>query len=397
MPSFRPPPLLQLAAAQALMMSVSSLLLASSARIGLQLGSPGLATLPLALQSLATLLTLPLAARLGLRHGRAMLFLGGAGLGALGLGLAALALMLHSLGLFLVASGLLGVFIGVGQGYRFAAAERVAPAQRNRALALTLLGGVLAAWDGPWLAAWSAGQDLPFLYGYGLLLPPVLLLGLALGRLDFQPAGGAPAAASARLRPAHPLGPVLLLGIGGYGLMGLLMNATPIAMLCAGHQDFGLTARVIQWHVVAMYAPSLITGRLIDRWGAWPVLLAGALLNGAAMGVNLEGSTLPAFELALTLLGLGWNLLYVGASSLIGQHPDAPRRARLQAWHDMGCFGLMGLVTLGAAPLVDAWGWARLNQLALPGAGLLALVAAWQWARQWQEARPGRLKTGQTG
>ncbi|MGL4407692.1 MAG: hypothetical protein ACRCTU_04790 [Zoogloea sp.] len=129
MPRFRPPPLLQLAAAQALMMSVSSLLLASSARIGLQLGSPGLATLPLALQSLATLLTLPLAARLGLRHGRAMLFLGGAGLGALGLGLAALALMLHSLGLFLVASGLLGVFIGVGQGYRFAAAERVAPPQ----------------------------------------------------------------------------------------------------------------------------------------------------------------------------------------------------------------------------------------------------------------------------
>jgi MFS family permease len=307
--------------------------------------------------------------------------------------------------MFLVASALLGVFIGVGQGYRFAAAERVAPALRNRAMALTLLGGVLAAWGGPWLAAWSAGQALPFVYGYGLLLPLVLLVGLTLGRLDFAPTGAAPGATShsASHSASHcsphagpPMGAALFMGIVGYGLMGLLMNGTPIAMLCAGHEDFGLTARVIQWHVVAMYAPSLITGRLIDRWGAWPVLLAGGVFNGAAMAVNLSASTLPAFELALSLLGVGWNLLYVGASSLIGQSPEPLRRARLQGWHDMGCFGLMGLVTLGVAPLVRHWGWENLNLLALPWAGLLVLVAARQCWQQWQEARPARLKTGQT-
>jgi MFS family permease len=157
-----------------------------------------------------------------------------------------------------------------------------------------------------------------------------------------------------------------------YGVMNLLMTATPLAMLCAGH-DFNATATVIQWHLVAMFAPSFLTGGLITRIGALPVMALGVLASLAAIGIALLGDRYGHFQVALVLVGLGWNLLYVGATTRLAERWRDEEKGRLQALNDSLVFAGVTLATFAAAPLVDRLGWALVNGLtALP---LLVLLA----------------------
>lgn len=380
--------LLLLTLSQALMMTVVGLLLSASALVGARLAdSAALATLPLALQYLATLLALPLASRLMAQRGRRPVFVAGALCGGTGLLLAAAGIALGRFSLFCLGAACVGVYGAVGQFYRFAALETVPPAARGRAVSLTLSGGVLAAFAGPAIARVTRDLlDAPFLASFlGLVACTLLsaLLAMAL-RLPRASPGGAtlPCRLLRSLLGDGGLRLALAGGMVGYGVMNLLMTATPLAMLCA-RLDFGATAGVIQWHLVAMFAPSFLTGALIGRVGTRAVMGLGGVLMLGGVAVALSGTALAHFQGALVLVGVGWNFLYVAATSLLAESWREEDKARVQAINDSLVFGVVSLATFGAGPLVGRFGWEAVNRLAA-----LPVVALLVWACL-QRRRPG--------
>lgn len=364
---------------QAMAMTGISLALSTSALVSVQLdAAPAWVTLPLACQYLATMLLIFPTARLMERHGRRPVFVGGALAGTLGLSLAALALFAHSFALFVLASLLLGAHGAISQHYRFAAADAVPAASQGRAISLTLSGGVIAALLGPALA--RASRDLlatPFLASFILLI----LTGALAAFFSWQlrlPEGMPPALREAR-RPLAELlrQPGLRLAVAGgivsYAVMNLLMSATPLAMLCRQH-DFADSATVIQWHLLAMFAPSFLTGRIIARFGATRVMAIGCLLLLASVGVALSGSSLGQFELALVLLGVGWNFLYIAASTVLAETCRRAEKPLLQGGNDTLVFLAVTLSTLAAGPLMHNFSWETVNLIgAVP---VLLLLAA---------------------
>lgn len=380
--------LILLTLSQALMMTVVGLLLSASALVGARLaGSAALATLPLALQYLVTLLALAPASRLMARWGRRPVFVAGAACGGAGLLLAAAGIAFERFSLFCLGAAWVGAYGAVGQFYRFAAIEAVPPAERGRAVSLTLSGGVLAAFAGPAIA--RATRDLlaaPFLASFLALVASALLAALLAMALRLP--GAAVGRADSPGRPLRSLlddGALRLALVGGmvaYGVMNLLMTATPLAMLCA-RLDFAATAGVIQWHLVAMFAPSFLTGALIGRLGTRAVMALGAVLVLLGIAVAVLGAALAHFEGALVLVGVGWNFLYVAATSLLAESWREEDKARVQALNDSLVFGVVSLATFGAGPLVDRLGWEVVNLLAaLPVMGLLV----WAWRGR---PRPG--------
>ena len=375
-----PPTVWLLALSQALAMTVVSLTLSASAWVGSKLAGPDWATLPLAAQYLATLLLLSPVAWAMTRLGRRPVLAAGALLGMLGLALAALAIARQQFAWFVAASGLVGAFNAVAQYYRFVAADVAPPGQHGRAIAATLTGGVLAAWLGPALASHTRllGPQ-PFTVSFVLLAALAGLAALCTLAMRIPP-GALPASGARRPWHTHARNPRLWLAVlaasSGYGLMNLLMTATPLAMRCAQF-DFAAAATVSQWHIVAMFAPSLLSGRLVQRLGAPGVMLGGAVLMLASVGISLRGETFSHFQWALALLGVGWNGVYVGASSLLTECCWPAEKAWIQAGNDSMVFLGVTLMTAAAAPAVNAWGWMTLNQPAL--APLLLLAGACGW------------------
>jgi len=314
-------------------------------------------------------------------------FMAGAACGGAGLLLAAAGIAFERFSLFCMGAACVGIYGAVGQFYRFAAIEAVPLAQRGRAVALTLSGGVLAAFAGPAIA--RATRDLlaePFLASFLALVAGAFLAALLAGALHLPEAVAgrrdAPRRSLRDLLDDAALRLALIGGMVAYGVMNLLMTATPLAMLCA-RLDFAATAGVIQWHLVAMFAPSFLTGALIGRVGTRAVMALGTVLTLGGIAVALAGTALAHFEGALVLVGVGWNFLYVAATSLLAESWREEDKARVQALNDSLVFGVVSLATFGAGPLVDRLGWESVNLLAaLPLIGLL--VGVWRW-----RPRPG--------
>ncbi len=174
----------------------------------------------------------------------------------------------------------------------------------------------------------------------------------------------------------------ILGGVVGYAVMNLLMTATPLAMMCS-RLSFAQTAQVIQWHVIAMFAPSFFTGALIQRIGIMPVMLLGCLLSLGSIAVSLTGIELAHFEAALILLGIGWNFLYVGATALLTENCRKEEAARVQALNDTLVFLGVTAATLFSGAMVNALGWQTLNLYAiLPILVVMAgLVRLMKWPR----------------
>jgi MFS family permease len=165
----------------------------------------------------------------------------------------------------------------------------------------------------------------------------------------------------------------------GYGVMNLLMTATPLAMSFCGY-PFAAAAFVIEWHVVGMYAPGFVTGSLIQRFGALRVIVAGTLLMAACVGVALADNKVGHFWAALVLLGVGWNLMYTGGTTLLTEVHTPAEKAKTQGLNDFIVFAVMGISSFSSGALIDVMGWERMNAVTLPFVAGVVLAALWLFA-----------------
>lgn len=376
-----------LAASQALVQTASVLVMTVGGLAGaLVAPSPALATAPIAAMFLGTATaTFPaslLMARLGRRPG----FVLGAAFGAAG-GVTATAGVLQG-SLLLLASGtfLIGVYQGFAQFYRFAAGEVADDAFRPRAIALVVGGGVVAALAGPLLAR-LGGPMLAADYAGSFLILAVVGALAAVLLLALQiPTPTVPSSHEPR-RPwgavvSQPAYLVALFGAAtGGGVMILAMTATPIAM-AGHHHDLPATATVIQLHVLGMFLPSFVTGSLIARFGVLRIMLAGVGLLAAHVLATLTGTGFPSYAAALVLLGVGWNFLFIGGTSLLASCHTAAEKGTAQATNDMTVYAVGLAASLGAGALMEAIGWRALNLALLPWLAAAAVAILWLAVRQ---------------
>lgn len=382
---------LLLALCQALFMSGTSLTVTVSTLVGFALAADKtLASLPFTVQLLATMVASIPAAALMARVGRKPGFMLGTVLAAGGAAICVVAVLDHHFWLFVLGSALIGIYSGFANYFRFAASDNAPPALRSRAISYVLAGGVLAAFIGPTLARLT--RDLipgaPFAGSFAAIIGLYVLSFLLLTRLHLPLADKAGQAGEV---PARPLASIaaqpryviaVICGMLGYAVMSLVMTATPLAMQHHGH-PFGDTAFVIQWHVVAMFAPAFVTGRLIERLGLLPVLFTGVVFAVLTVAINLTGSTTWHFWTALVLLGLSWNFLFVGATTLLSDTYAPAERFKAQALNDFTVFSVVGMASLSAGALQTLYGWQAVNLVALPMLAiiLIALSILWRLTR----------------
>lgn len=285
--------------------------------------------------------------------------------------------------LLCAATLLAGYYSANGQLYRFASAELAAPSAREKAVSLVMAGGLIGAVVGPNLAARSKDlADAPFAGAFLALAGVALLAMVLLAAMRFPPVPRRTGAAGGR-----PLGeimrqPVFIVAAGagalGYGVMNLLMAATPLAMQQCG-LPFSDAAFVLEWHVIGMFAPGFFTGHLIKRWGVLPVMGVGVALNLACVALALSGLELHHFAISLFLLGVGWNFLFTGSTVLALSAYAPQEKDRAQAALNFLVFAVMAITSLASGVLVTTRGWAFLNlgsllPIVLTGAGLVWLA-----------------------
>jgi len=362
----------------------STLLITVSALIGFELASDKrLATLPLALQFLSIMLVgVPASLFMG-RHGRKKGFLLAGVIGIVGAVIALVSIVGERFGGYCVATICFGAFTAFGNHYRFTAAEVVGPALRARAIAAVMAGGLIAAFIGPNLASWSGAMFA----GHAYAGPFAVLIGvyaLSMATVAFAelppPVPRAAREHGGRALAAIAAQPRFLVAVTcqmlGYGTMNLVMTSTPLAMQLHG-ATLGDTAFVIQWHVVAMFAPSFVTGHLVSRLGLPTVLGAGVALGFCCVAINLAGETMTHFTIALMLLGISWNFLYVGGTTLLTETYAPAEKARAQALNDLLVFSTVTLTALSAGGIHHVFGWRVVNLGVTPLLGLTALAIVW--------------------
>ena len=335
-----------------------------------------LATLPLALQMVATMAASIPAGIIFSRLGRRAGFLMGAAGSFCGALTFALGIWLGDFWVYALGALPAGIGFGIAQHYRFAAAEVASPAYRPKAISLVMAGGVLAAIFGPELVKHSRNLFEPFIFLGTYLILALLPIACAvlLTKVRLPPAPPRPKVTTPIIeilrRPAF----LAAAGTGamGYGTMNLLMTSTPLEMMACGF-GVGASATVIQAHAVAMFAPGFFTGRLIARWGARTIIAAGVALNALCVAVAIQDETFWHFTVALVLLGLGWNFMFTGATTLLGEAHSPDERVRAQTANDFIVFGTVACTALGSGVIHANAGWEVLNLMLLP-ALLFALV-----------------------
>ena len=336
------------------------------------------ATLPASTFVFGTMLaTLPVAfaAR---RFGRRIVFMGGNISGAFAGILAALAIYISSFALFCFATGLAGFYQAVVQSYRYAAADTATPEFRPKAIAWVLTGGVAAAFIGPQLVIWTKELMLPYLFMASFLgqAAIAIIAMFVTGRFEDQSSADVHSGTQrpfAEIAKTPRFVVAVLCGTMAQALMNFVMTAAPLAMIQCGHSIVDSTLG-IQWHVIAMFAPSFYTGTLIQRFGKERLVIAGMLILIGCGAVNLMGLTVAHFWLSLVLLGIGWNFAYIGATAMVTDCHTPSERAKIQGFNDFTIFGTTTLGSLLAGYLLATLGWATINAALMPIA--LVCVAA---------------------
>ncbi len=373
---------LLLALCQGLLLTNTVILMAVNALTGFMLAdNKMLATLPAMTYVVGSALTAMPAAAFMRTHGRRHGFVVGSVLAIVGACICASAVMMKSFWGLCFGTFFVGCYNATGGFYRFAAADAVSGENKARAISLVLAGGIVGGLIGPessklskdWLDVTYAGTYLS-------------LVAFAIVAIAFQSRLKLPPiAAEAHDKPARPLSVIarqpkfivaLLSAALGYGVMNLLMVATPLAMNFCGH-PFKEGVFVLEWHVVGMFLPGFFTGDLIKRFGALRVIIAGALLNFVTVGIALSGVTVAHFWFALVTLGIGWNFMFIGGTALLTESYQSHEKTRVQGFNDMMIFATMAVSSSSAGVLVNARGWEIVNYTAVPFVTLALIAALW--------------------
>ena len=367
---------------QAMLVATAITLVALNGLAGLILAPvKSLATLPITCWVIgAAIATFP-ASLLMKRVGRVRGFDVGNAIGVIGALVCASGLWLGNFWLLCAGTLIFGAYNGIGQYYRFAAAEVAAPENRANSISWVLAGGLAGAVIGPLLSRYTVDALEPRYLGAYLGTILFLLAASALLRLvriplptaEERTAKGRPLLVIAR----EPKFIVAVVGSAiGYAVMNFLMTATPLAMEVCGH-PFDATAAVISAHAVGMMAPSFVTGTLIKRFGILPIMFVGALLNVIAIVVALAGIEVAHFGLSLLLVGVGWNFLFIGGTTLLTECCRPEERAKVQGANDLTVFVLQALSSLAPGVIVTHAGWEKVNLSALAPVVVVALAIGW--------------------
>src|ERR1700687_622222 len=379
---------LRLAAPQALTGANSAVIFATAAIVGATLAPDiSLATVPLSMYVVAIAAgTLPTGA-ISRAYGRRVAFIIGTGCGVLTGLLASFAILRGSFALFCCATFLGGLYGAVSQSYRFAAADGASAAFRPRAVSWVMAGGVFAGVLGPQLVQWTMDIWQPFLFAFSFVVQAVV----ALVAMAILAGVDAPKPAPSDLHGGRPLFQIVrqprfiaaaICGIISYPMMNLVMTSAPLAMKMCGlsvsDSNFG-----IQWHIVAMYGPSFFTGTLIARFGAPKIVALGLALEAAGATIGLSGITAMHFWATLIVLGIGWNLSFVGASALVLETHRAQERNKVQAFNDFLVFEVMAVGSFSSGQLLANYGWSAVNMVVYPPVLLgLAVLTLASFARR---------------
>ncbi len=368
---------------QAIFMCGQTALFVVGSLIGYELAhNKALATLPVTAVILGTaVMTIP-ASLIMHRIGRRAGFMGAAMFGLFGLLICAYALYNSQFWLVCAGALIIGFYNAFCLYYRFAAADAATPTFRPKAISLVMAGGVVAGVIGPSLATESRNwiPEFEFLASYLLLavLPISVFILVSFVRI--------PRPTAAELKhQGRPLWQIMLepkfiaaagSSMVGYGIMALLMTATPLAMIACNHavEDAGV---VIQWHVVGMFAPSFITGHLISKFGLIRIMLTGAILLMGSVAVALLGITVWLFMVSMLLVGVGWNFLFVGGSALLTEVHTNSERAKTQGAHDFLVFAMTALGSFSSGQLLQRYGWEQVNLMALPFIVAVIVLVIW--------------------
>lgn len=360
--------------------------------VGYELAAtPSLATLPVALMVVGTASATVPAALIMQRIGRKGGFLLATGIAAGGAWLATASLAVQSFWLFCAATAMVGSSLGFSQQFRFAAAESVSVDKVSHAISFILLGSIAGAFLGPAVVSLSAAADAdaPYSLGFWAL---IALYGFgAMLLLAFRDVKPSPSSVDEAQQPRN-FGTVIrqpmfvtavLAGVVGQGVMTYVMTATPISMNVSDGFSIQVTSEVIRAHVIAMYLPSLITPWLISRIGITRMMFTGVVALATTIGIGLAGHQLMHYWFAMVLLGIGWNFLFVGGTTLLVQSYRANERFKAQALNDFSVFSASALASLLAGTVLHVLGWTSLLYSALPALAVMLLALVWltRWKR----------------
>ncbi|KAB0466501.1 MFS transporter [Vibrio chagasii] len=357
---------------QALLMTGNILLISVIGLIGKQIApSASMITLPVALQFLGLMAATIPASLISGKLGRKRGFSIGNLVGITGASLATYALLQQNFYLFCFATFLLGIGIGFGTLYRFAAIEVCDENARHRAISISMAGGVLAAVLGPNLAIMSQqwSQDGLYIGAFASLiglniLALVILQTIQFPKVSFSNQTPKSDPLSAIVKAPNFVGAVFAAMVA-YAVMNILMTATPLAMIGCGF-DFTKAAGVIEWHVLGMFVPAFFTGSLIEKFGSRMMILAGGILFVFCIAINIHGESIWHFRAALVLLGVGWNFMFIAATGLFSQSYQPQNKAKAQAFNEFIVFGCVTVTALLSGWLESTAGWQNLNIYVLP-------------------------------
>ncbi len=380
--------LLLLALCQGLFLTNNVTFIAINGLVGLSLAPLGwMATLPVMGYVVGGALSTGLVARTQSRYGRRGSFQIGLAVGLFSALLCAYAAWSQNFWLLVLSTMIAGYYSANGQLYRFAAAELSAENFREKAVSLVLAGGLIGAIVGPNLASRTKNiLDTPFMGAY-LALGVVAIVGMVLMHfIQFPPVPAKKAGADA----GRPLGEIMrqpvfivaaLAASLSYGVMNLLMAATPLAMQVCGF-SFSDAALVLEWHVIGMFAPGFFTGHLIRKFGTLTIMGVGVVLNLVCIAIALSGVDLHQFLIALFLLGVGWNFLFTGSTTLSMKAWTPAEKDRGQAAINFFVFATMAFTSFASGALVTTQGWTWLNIGSIVPVVLAGMAVVWMGVQQ---------------
>ncbi len=327
------------------------------------------------------------------RHGRRAGFTIGCAAGVAGGVLATLAMLAHSFWLLCLAALIAGIYTGSGGFYRFAAADMATANNRSKAISLVLAGGIVGGILGPESSKITKELlDTLFAGSFFSLVLLAMLAMLVVRRLELPAPTNEERHGSTRPLSEIMRQPVFIVAVLGaitaYGVMNLLMAATPLSMQMCSH-PYSAAMLVIEWHIVAMFAPAFGTGWLIARVGTLPVMFCGVLLKIAAITIAVSSTTVLAFWSSMVLVGVGWCFLFVGGTTLLTEACTPAEKAKTQGINDLLIYFTMGTTSLTSGAILYGYGWNTLNFTALPLLCLTAIAILWLGTIP----RSGRLQT----